>query len=225
VSVRHDGRLWKTQHQYGIGVRRKGKCLYPSLIHFTKPDFHRVTYKLKNDSFKFSWKKMIDKIIKISYTKTCRFHPMKTLFILIKKYEYWSTQTKIGFIKTWLPFTETTRSLHYSLTHSWSWALLEKLPIQSMPSHPISLRSILILSTHLRLGLPSGLFLSEFPTNILYAFFFSPIRATSPAHLIPFNLIILIILGEEYKLWRSLHYRCSKCSWNLSKNLQISQFH
>jgi hypothetical protein len=36
------------------------------------------------------------------------------------------------------------------------------------------LRSILILSTHLRLGLPSGLFPSGFPTNILYVFIFSP---------------------------------------------------
>jgi hypothetical protein len=37
-------------------------------------------------------------------------------------------------------------------------------PIHSIPS---SLRSILILSTHLRLGLPSGLFPSGFPTNCL----------------------------------------------------------
>jgi hypothetical protein len=35
-----------------------------------------------------------------------------------------------------------------------------------VPSHPISLRSILILSTHLHLGLLSGLFPSVFPTNI-----------------------------------------------------------
>jgi hypothetical protein len=31
------------------------------------------------------------------------------------------------------------------------------------------------------------------PTNILYAFLFSLIRATCPAHLIHFDLIILIL--------------------------------
>jgi hypothetical protein len=39
------------------------------------------------------------------------------------------------------------------------------------------------LSTHLRLGLPSGLFSSGFQTNILYAFLVSPLRATCPAQL------------------------------------------
>jgi hypothetical protein len=36
------------------------------------------------------------------------------------------------------------------------WSLSWASPIRSIPSHPISLRSVLILSTHLRLGLPSG---------------------------------------------------------------------
>jgi hypothetical protein len=43
-----------------------------------------------------------------------------------------------------------TRTLHWSL----SWGR----PIQSIPPYPVSLISILILSTHLRLGLPSGFY-------------------------------------------------------------------
>jgi hypothetical protein len=65
-------------------------------------------------------------------------------------------------------------------------------PDQSTPYYSI-LRSILILSTHLRFGLPSGLYPSGFPTNNLYAILFACIRATCAAHLILLGLIIQII--------------------------------
>ena len=61
---------------------------------------------------------------------------------------------------------------------SLSWAS----PIQSIYPHPTSWRSVIILSTHLRLGLPSGLFPSGFPTKTLHTPLSSPIRATCPAH-------------------------------------------
>jgi hypothetical protein len=63
-------------------------------------------------------------------------------------------------------------------------------PVHTTPS----LRSILILSSQIRLTLRSGLFYPGFPTNILHTFLFSPIRATYPAHLILLDLIILILL-------------------------------
>ena len=79
--------------------------------------------------------------------------------------------------------TELTSIRHLSLF----WAS----PIQSIFPHPTSCRSILILSTHLRIGLPSGLLPSGFPSKILYTPLSSTIRATCPAHLEQFQLRIL----------------------------------
>jgi hypothetical protein len=89
------------------------------------------------------------------------FHEKLTGFQLVKKFPaFYGTR---GFI------TAFTSTRHLSL--SWaSW-------IQSITQHPISCRSILILSSHLRLGLPNGLFPSGFPTETLYMPLLSPIRA------------------------------------------------
>ncbi|PNF19758.1 hypothetical protein B7P43_G14768 [Cryptotermes secundus] len=70
-------------------------------------------------------------------------------------------------------------------------------PDQSHSSHPISLRSILLLSIHLRLNLRSGLFPSGFPTNILYAFLVSPKLlimqfSPTPCHVISLRSNILL---------------------------------
>jgi hypothetical protein len=73
---------------------------------------------------------------------------------------------------------------------------------QTFPPHSISLRPILILSTHLRLGPPSSLFRFGFHTNIPYPFLFSYIRVTCPTHHI-LVLMILIIVDEEFTIWSS----------------------
>jgi len=71
--------------------------------------------------------------------------------------------------------TAFTSSRHLSI----SWAS----SIQYIPPHPTSRRYILILSSLIHLGLPSGLFPSGFPTKTLYAPLLSPTRGTCPAYL------------------------------------------
>ena len=106
---------------------------------------------------------------------------------LVKKFpEFYGTRKFITALKS---------VRHLSL----SWAS----PIQSIYPHPTSWRYILILSTHLRLGPPSGLLPSGFPTKTLYTTLSSPIRATYLAHLILLDFITRTILGDEYKSFRS----------------------
>jgi hypothetical protein len=45
---------------------------------------------------------------------------------------------------------------------------------------------------HLRLRLPSGLFLAGFPKNISYTFLISSVRATCPVHLILLDMALKI---------------------------------
>ena len=74
--------------------------------------------------------------------------------------------TGLQLVKKFPTFHETRRFITAltSVRHlSLSWAS----PIQSIYTHPTSWRSILILSTHLRLGLRSGLLPSGFPSKTL----------------------------------------------------------
>ena len=110
--------------------------------------------------------------------------------------------TGLQLVKKFPAFHRTRRFITAlkSIRHlSLSWTS----PIQSIYPHPTSWRSILILSTHLRLGLPSGVFPSSFPTKTLYIPLSSPIRATCPTHLILLDFITHTILGEEYRSFSS----------------------
>jgi len=57
-------------------------------------------------------------------------------------------------------------------------SLIWTTAIQSMVPPPTSWRSISILSSHLSLDLPNGLFPSGLPTKILYTILLSAIRAS-----------------------------------------------
>ena len=75
--------------------------------------------------------------------------------------------TGLQLVKKFLEFHGTRRFITAltSVRHvSLSWAS----PIQSIYPHPTSWRSILILSTHLRLSFPNGLLPSGFSTKTLY---------------------------------------------------------
>jgi len=88
-------------------------------------------------------------------------------------------------------------------------------PVYNLP--PISLRSILILSSHLRPCLPTGFFPSGFQTKISYAFLSSLLCVLHAPHFILLDLITLITFCEAYKLWCS-----SLC--NLLKSPATSSF-
>jgi hypothetical protein len=88
----------------------------------------------------------------------------------------------------------STRALH--------WALSWWICIESTPSKPVSL----ILSSHLRLSLASGHWLSDFCTNTLYAFLISFIHATCSVYLTLRDFIYSLFTG--LKLYRILQETC-----------------
>jgi hypothetical protein len=81
--------------------------------------------------------------------------------LLEKLTGFWLVKNFPSFYGTRRFITAFTRASHLSL----SWVS----SIQSILPHPTSWRSILIFSSHLRLGLSSGLLPSGFPCNPVHA--------------------------------------------------------
>ena len=96
-----------------------------------------------------------------------------------------------------LPAIHGTRRFITSFTTARHLFLSRASSIQSIPPHPTSRRSISVLSSHLRLGLPSDFFPSGFPVKTLHTPLFSPIRATCHAHLILLDFITRKIFGNS----------------------------
>ncbi|KDR16625.1 hypothetical protein L798_09464 [Zootermopsis nevadensis] len=94
-------------------------------------------------------------------------------------------------------FMEPEGSLPYSQEPALVPILNQRNPVHTTPSCFSKTHFNIIIPP--RLILPSGLFPSGLPINTLYAFLFSPMWATCPAHLI-LDLISLIVCGEEYNL-------------------------
>ena len=98
--------------------------------------------------------------------------------------------TPLSFYGTGMFITAFAWAHHLSL--SWIRSILPW-------PHSNSWKVFLILSSHLRRGILSGLFPLSFPTKTLSARLLSPIRATWPAYLIFLDCITRIIYGEKYR--------------------------
>ena len=106
--------------------------------------------------------------------------------------------TGLQLVKKFSAFHGTRRFIT-ALTSVRHLSVSRTSPIQSVYPHPTSWRSSLILSTHLRLGLPSCLFPSGFPTKTLY----TPMSSPSGEH----NTLHICLLAKTFVIFIKLPSR------------------
>ena len=105
--------------------------------------------------------------------------------------------TCLQLVKKFPAFHGTRRFItaHTSVIHL---SLSRARPIQSVYPHPTSWRSILIFSTHPRLGLPSGLFDNKF---IIFLYMFRALLCSSSGQ----NCIIQLLVSSHSVGGRRVH--------------------
>ena len=163
------------------------------------------------------WTEKPSETCRASYLFTYLLHGAESFLRSLEKL------TGLQLVKKFPAFHGTRRFIT-TLTSVRHLSLSGVRPIQSIYPLPTCWRSILILCTHLRLGLPSGLFPSGFPSKTLYTPLSSPIRATCPAHLILLDFITRTILGEQYRCrasYRNKLWNFASC-WLCSANVCCS---
>ena len=153
-------------YRFPVSIR-SFQIYFPIWVQFGSSDMHTSTEKCFNHT---TYQLPLTNLTLLTYLLTawCRFLLEKlTGLELVKKFP--------AFHGTRIFITALTSVRQLSL----SWAS----PNQSIYPHHTSWRSILILSTHLRLGLPSGLLPHGLPTKNLYTPLFTPVRVTCSARL------------------------------------------